>query len=166
MSEQLLHDPLEQATITHQRQATTRRQENSSTTRPAAVTRSTPRAAAFNPQDDQHYVQQQKSSMSTSQTVLPFDPLTPLDAKDGITPQAVRRLQWELYANATRVKTSLGGSRHGHLGSLMPPEDYDTLSSIPYILPDTPPVRPKPSHPYLQSLDLYLKSVYALRLGL
>jgi hypothetical protein len=77
-----------------------------------------------------------------SQVPLPYDPLTPLDPKEMITAQAVRRLRHELYTNAAQMKTTLGGGRHGHLGLLMPPDLYQSLSSIPYTLPDTPPVRP------------------------
>ena len=77
-----------------------------------------------------------------TQDPLPFDPLTPLDPKEVITAQAVRRLRFELYSNAGQMQTSLGGGLHGHLGMLMPPDEYQRLSETPYILPNTPPPRP------------------------
>jgi hypothetical protein len=74
--------------------------------------------------------------------VLPHDPLTPLDPSGPITAQAVLQLRRELYANAEIVNTTLGGGAHGHLGLLMPPDAYRTLSATPYVVPDAPPPEP------------------------
>jgi hypothetical protein len=73
---------------------------------------------------------------------LPHDPLTPLDPSGPLTAQAVLQLRRELYANAEIVNTTLGGGAHGHLGLLMPPDEYQALSATPYFVPDAPPPEP------------------------
>jgi hypothetical protein len=80
--------------------------------------------------------------MSTSgprSYILPHDPLTPVTTP---TPEVVRRLREELYANAQSVVTTLGGGRHGHLGMIMPAADYTKLSNggAEYIFPTEPPI--------------------------
>jgi hypothetical protein len=80
--------------------------------------------------------------MSTSTGLTTFtlkhDPLTPLEGKP--TPEAIRKLRQELYANVTGITTDLGGGQHGHLGLLMPDADYLALpGAAAYILPPTHP---------------------------
>jgi hypothetical protein len=83
--------------------------------------------------------------MSTSTGLTTFtlkhDPLTPIEGRP--TPEAVRRLRQELYANVRGITTDLGSGQHGHLGLIMPDADYLALpGSAAYILPPTRPALP------------------------
>jgi hypothetical protein len=71
---------------------------------------------------------------------IPNDPLTPLDPMVKPTPETIRRLQKQLYDNAQAVNSDLGGGRHGHLGMLMPREEYIRIShnNEEYNLPEKP----------------------------
>jgi hypothetical protein len=78
--------------------------------------------------------------MSTSSGLTTFtlkhDPLTPIEGRP--TPEGVRKLRQELYANVRGITTDLGGGQHGHLGLLMPDADYLALpGAAAYILPPT-----------------------------
>jgi hypothetical protein len=80
--------------------------------------------------------------MSTSSGLTTFtlkhDPLIPIEGRP--TPEAVRKLRQELYANIRGITTDLGGGQHGHLGLLMPDADYLALpGAAAYILPPTRP---------------------------
>jgi hypothetical protein len=80
--------------------------------------------------------------MSTSSGLTTFtlkhDPLTPIEGRP--TPEAVRKLRQELYANVRGITTDLGGGQHSHLGLLMPDADYLALpGAAAYILPPTRP---------------------------
>jgi hypothetical protein len=83
--------------------------------------------------------------------ILDHDPLAPLDSLAPPTPDAVRRLPQELYTNAQNVASSLGGGNHGHLGMLMPTEEYTRISngSAEYNFPAPPTSRitPTPAQP-------------------
>jgi hypothetical protein len=83
--------------------------------------------------------------MSTSSGLTTFtlkhDPLTPIEGRP--TPEAVRKLRQELYANVRGITSDLGGGQHGHLGLLMPAADYLALpGAAAYILPPTRPALP------------------------
>jgi hypothetical protein len=83
--------------------------------------------------------------MSTSTGLTTFtlkhDPLTPIEGRP--TPEAVRKLRQELYANVRGITTDLGRGQHGHLGLLMPAADYLALpGAAAYILPPTRPALP------------------------
>ena len=83
------------------------------------------------------------SASLTTQIVfsLPHDPLTPLDPNNAPTPQAIRLLSRECYANVRVVDTSLGGGIHGHLGLLMPDAQYAIAApGTAYALPNRPAV--------------------------
>jgi hypothetical protein len=56
--------------------------------------------------------------------------LTALDPHSTPTPQVVRQLRKEVYANAQAVDTSLGGGQFGHLGLVMPDDEYATVFHI------------------------------------
>jgi hypothetical protein len=43
-----------------------------------------------------------------------------------------------LYSNAASLATTLGGGQHGHIGRIMTPILYATLSNTPYNNPDDP----------------------------
>jgi hypothetical protein len=73
-------------------------------------------------------------------TIIPHDPLTPLDPNVDPTPAAVRLLREEMYANARSLKTSYGGGREGHLGQLMQADRYLAFAGVPYTLSDQAPV--------------------------
>ena len=70
------------------------------------------------------------------------DPLTPLDPNSKPTPEAIRTLRKELYANARRNQTTIGGGSHGHLGLLMPDPEYIAIShgGESYAIPDRPDI--------------------------
>lgn len=82
------------------------------------------------------------TSTGSKTFALPHDPLTPLDPTQPPTPNTVRLLCSELYANAQSVESTLGGGEHGHLGMLMPDYEYTLLAhqAIPYVHPDKPDV--------------------------
>ena len=55
---------------------------------------------------------------------LPHEAFTPFDASKTPTPQEIRTIIAESYANAISVPSPLGGGENGHLGMLMPAADY------------------------------------------
>ena len=44
----------------------------------------------------------------------------------------------DLYSNAASLQTTLGGGKHGHIGLVMSPVLYATISEVPYIDPEDP----------------------------
>ena len=48
------------------------------------------------------------------------------------------KLKKQLKSNAKSVSTDLGGGAHGHLGLVLSPEEYGTVSQTPYEFPDHP----------------------------
>ena len=44
----------------------------------------------------------------------------------------------ELKSNASSVTSDLGGGNHGHLGLILSPADYQTISAVPYVRPVHP----------------------------
>jgi hypothetical protein len=79
------------------------------------------------------------SSKPTDRPAVHINPLTTLDPHSTPTPQVVRQLRKEVYANAQAVDTSLGGGQFGHLGLVMPDDEYATVSpDVPYIKPAQP----------------------------
>jgi hypothetical protein len=85
-------------------------------------------------------------------TILPHDPLTPLDPNVYPTPAAVRLLREEMYAVARKMETSYGGGRYGHLGQLMRSDRYLALAGVPYTLSDQAPVFIPPSSRYIEKV--------------
>ena len=57
-----------------------------------------------------------------------------------------------LYGNAASLPTSLGGGHHGHIGLIMTPELFATLSPTPYQNPADPGITPQ--HAVGASADL------------
>jgi hypothetical protein len=106
-----------------------------------------------------------KSSSTTGH--LPHDPLTELPADITPTAEAVRRLRQELYGNAIAVKTTLGGGKHGHLGMIMPEDEYIEIShgakTFANIQPKVPTLnktadkRDQQMQQYREQLDAYEK---------
>ena len=45
----------------------------------------------------------------------------------------LKTLKDHLKANASRVTSELGGGGHGHLGLILTPVEYVTVSPVPYI---------------------------------
>jgi hypothetical protein len=76
---------------------------------------------------------------------VPFETLTKFDSVFEPTAEAVRLLHRELYANAIAIPTQLAGGRNGHLGLVMPDEEYLALAGEAYTLPDPPAI------PYYQA---------------
>ena len=48
------------------------------------------------------------------------------------------KLQSQIKANASSVPSTLGGGRHGHLGLVLTPVKYNTISLIPFVKPRDP----------------------------
>ena len=59
------------------------------------------------------------------------------------TYEAISRLSQELYTNAATLARPLGGGQHGHIGMVMKPSLYESLSNIPYVTPKNPGPTPK-----------------------
>ena len=57
--------------------------------------------------------------------------------------EALTSLKNMLYANAATLPTTLGGGKHGHMGLIMDPTVYATISSTPYVIPQNPGDPPK-----------------------
>ena len=55
------------------------------------------------------------------------------------TYDTLNQLYNEIKANASSVPSSLGGGGHGHLGLVIPQEQYALLSNFPYVRPRQPP---------------------------
>ena len=54
----------------------------------------------------------------------------------------VQKLEEEIQENASNIDTSLGGGNHGHLGMVMPANDYLALSGTPFAAPQNPGYQP------------------------
>ena len=61
---------------------------------------------------------------------------------DTPTYEVLKRIKDEIKANATNVQCDLGGGRHGHLGLVLTPAEYATISATPYIRPVHPGPNP------------------------
>ena len=59
------------------------------------------------------------------------------------TYEAISKLSQELYTNAATLASPLGGGQHGHIGMVMKPSLYESLSNIPYVTPKNPGPTPK-----------------------
>jgi hypothetical protein len=75
---------------------------------------------------------------STTEFKLPHDPLTALDTTRAPSPVAVHLLRQELYTNSRSI--FMDGFHHGHLGLVMPVNDFTTLTGAAYIAPVYPDV--------------------------
>lgn len=72
---------------------------------------------------------------------LPHDPLTPLDPNRPPSARTLRILRKELYANAAAVPSTRGGGAFGHLGMIMPTQDYEAISGgVAFVDPTVPTV--------------------------
>jgi hypothetical protein len=73
----------------------------------------------------------------------------PLKNIPGITGEpdyeSINDVVQKLYGNAASLPTTIGGGAHGHIGLLVTPALYATLSATPYIAPPDP--GPTPNHP-------------------
>lgn len=49
--------------------------------------------------------------------------------------ESINNIMQILYANAEMLPTKTVGGTHGHIGIIMKPELYSTLSEIPYTIP-------------------------------
>ena len=61
------------------------------------------------------------------------------------TYQSINGLLKKLYANDASIPSTLGGGKHGHVGLLMTPTLYATLSDTEYKFPENP--GPAPDYP-------------------
>ena len=55
---------------------------------------------------------------------------------------ATNHMVQALYGNAAYLATTLGGGGHGHVGIIMMPPLYATLTTTPYITPVDPGILP------------------------
>ena len=56
--------------------------------------------------------------------------------------EAINNMVQTLYGNAASLARTLGGGRHGHIGIIMSPPSYATLTATPYISPNDPVALP------------------------
>ena len=61
---------------------------------------------------------------------------------DTPTYETLKRIKDEMKANASNVQCDLGGGKHGHLGLVLTPTEYATISDIAYERPVHPGVDP------------------------
>ena len=54
------------------------------------------------------------------------------------TYESINEIMQMLYANAATLTTTSGGGMHGHIGLIMKPALYRTLSDTPYVIPVDP----------------------------
>ena len=77
-------------------------------------------------------------SQSVDDIVSKF-PIKTLPRIDGEpTYESINNIMKILYANEATLPTTMGGGTHGHIGIIMKPELYSTLSEIPYAIPLDP----------------------------
>ena len=77
-------------------------------------------------------------SQSVDDIVAKF-PMKKLPRIDGEpTYESINDMMQMLYANAATLSTTIGGGIHGHIGLIMKPALYRTLSAIPYVIPVDP----------------------------
>ena len=58
------------------------------------------------------------------------------------TYETISKVSHELYTNAATLSSPLGGGQHGHIGMVMKPALYATLSATPYVEPVAPSLTP------------------------
>ena len=68
------------------------------------------------------------------------NPLPPIIGEP--TYESLKVLIKRLYGNVVSVKTPAGGEGHGHLGMLMDPQLYATISATPWTTPTDPRISP------------------------
>ena len=61
---------------------------------------------------------------------------------DTPTYELLKRIKDEMKANASNVQCDLGGGKHGHLGLVLTPVEYATVSATPYVRPVHPGPNP------------------------
>ena len=54
------------------------------------------------------------------------------------TYESINDIMQHMYANAATIASPLGGGQHGHIGLIMKPALYQTLSAVPFIHPIDP----------------------------
>ena len=62
---------------------------------------------------------------------------------DTPTYEVLKRIKDEIKANATNVQCDLGGGKHGHLGLVLTPTEYATITATPYERPIHPGANPE-----------------------
>ena len=75
--------------------------------------------------------------ISNGFTTNPFPPII-----GESTYETLRAIAKRLYGNALSVKTPNGGGAHGHLGMLMSPQLYATISATHWTEPEDPGIIP------------------------
>ena len=75
--------------------------------------------------------------------ILALFPNTSLPKIHGeLSSETINDVVQHMYANAATVSCHLGGGQHGHIGLIMKPALYHTLSEAAYVRPNDP--RPPP----------------------
>ena len=67
---------------------------------------------------------------------FPIKTLPKIDGEP--TYESINAIMQMLYANAATSPTTMGGGTHGHIGLIMKPALYRTLSDVPYSIPVDP----------------------------
>ena len=80
------------------------------------------------------------TSMNDISATFPIKSLPTIQGEP--TYASIHELMCALYANAASLPSPSGGGSHGHLGLIMCPSLYETLSPTPYNTPNDPGVTP------------------------
>ena len=89
--------------------------------------------------------------------------LTKIDGEP--TYETISKISHELYTNAATLASPLGGGHHGHIGMVMKPALYSTLSAVPYVDPLEPSPTPNvdPTRIYTDVQRQQLRDEHALQ---
>ena len=83
-----------------------------------------------------------RSALSVDDIVakFPVKTIPPIQGEPNY--ESINEIIQVLYANAASLATTYGGGQHGHIGLIMKPEIYATLSATPYANPVDPGPHP------------------------
>ena len=81
------------------------------------------------------------------------------------TYESISKISHELYTNAATLSSPLGGGKHGHIGMVMKPALYATLSATPYVEPQEPSLTPvfDPTRIYTESQRQQIRDDHAIK---
>ena len=75
-------------------------------------------------------------SINYRETHFDFPTLTPIRGE--LTTETLLNLKKQLKSNARSVPSNLGGEQFGHLGLVIPPNQYNLISNMPFVCPGHP----------------------------
>ena len=75
---------------------------------------------------------------TNKEIIFPHQHLTKLPGGEAPNYRSIRKLKTEVYANAASVQSTRGGGQAGCLGLILPTEEYEKISDIPFGVPVYP----------------------------